>query len=68
MREGRMIARYEFGKLDIEKGQKLSDELGYKTRITRPMSLAEITSQDEKQFEMKKTEIIGFRRMAELQV
>jgi len=67
MREGRLIARYEFGKLEARKAQALSDHLGFKTRITCSMSLAEITSQDEKQFATKKTEIVGFRRMAELQ-
>lgn len=67
MREGRLIARYEFGKLGIPKAQKLSDSLGYDKKITRPMSLAEITSQNEKPFETNKTEIVGFRRMAELQ-
>lgn len=59
MRKGRLIARYEFGKLPIEKAQKLSDKLGYKTRIDNPMSLAEITNQDEQSFNQNKPSI-GF--------
>lgn len=62
LRKGRLIAKYEFGKLSIEKSQRLSDHLGFKNVITRPMTVAEITNQDERTFETKQVETIGFRR------
>jgi len=62
MRKGRLIARYEFGKLNIEKAQQLSDHLGLKQLIKKPMTLAEITNADEKEFDMEKIEVMGFRR------
>ncbi len=64
MRKGRLIAKYEFGKLSIKKAQQLSDHLGFKKRITQPMTLAEIGNPDEKQYAAPKTEVMGFRREA----
>ena len=49
LRKGRLIANYEFDKLDIESSKLLSDKLGYGTEaITEPMTLAEIYNQGEK--------------------
>ena len=62
MRKGRLIAKYEFGKLPVAKSQKLSEHLGFKNIITKPMTVAEITNQHEKEFETKQVEVIGFRR------
>ncbi len=62
MRKGRLIAKYEFGKLGVEKAQRLSRHLGFERTITRPMTLAEISNQHEKEFETKTVEVIGFRR------
>jgi hypothetical protein len=62
MRKGRLIAKYEFGKLGIEKAQMLSDHLGFTSVIKLPMTLAEVASQNEKQAETKKMEVVGFRR------
>ncbi len=62
MRKGRLIAKYEFGKLEIKKAQKLSDQLGFDTVINEPMTLAEIANQHDKVFEAKKVEVVGFRR------
>lgn len=62
MRKGRLIARYEFGKLSTEKAQMLSDHLGLGKTISQPMTLAEITSQDEMSSVERKVEVIGFRR------
>ena len=45
LRKGRLIARHEFGKLNIENAQKLSETLGFNLKITEPMTLAEIYSQ-----------------------
>ena len=62
MRKGRLIAKYEFGKLGVEKAQQLSLHLGFDNTISRPMTVAEISNQHEKAFETKQVEIIGFRR------
>ena len=65
LRKGRLIAKYEFGRLRVPKAQKLSDHLGLKQTINRPMTLAEITNPGEKEYEANKTEVLGFRRREE---
>src|ERR1700760_2868378 len=45
LRKGRLIARYEFGKLGVDKAQRLSKSLGFDTMIDKPMTLAEIANQ-----------------------
>ncbi|CAF0874784.1 unnamed protein product [Adineta ricciae] len=46
LRKGRLIANYEFNKLDVESSKILSDKLGYGTeQITESMTLAEIYNQ-----------------------
>lgn len=62
MRKGRLIARYEFGKLETAKAQALSNELGYNRIIARPMTLAEITNPDETICTKPQVSIMGFRR------
>jgi hypothetical protein len=62
MRKGRLIAKYEFGKLNKEKSQLLSKELGFDTMITEPMTIAEIANQDQTEYETEKVEVVGFRR------
>lgn len=62
LRKGRLIAKYEFGKLDIGKAQQLSDHLGFKRTITRPMTVAEISNQGSMEFETSQVQVIGFRR------
>lgn len=62
LKKGRLIARYEFGKLSVAKSQRLSDHLGFKTIITRPMAVAEIAGQHEKTQKTNSIEIIGFRK------
>ncbi|MFT3703501.1 MAG: AAA family ATPase [Agriterribacter sp.] len=66
MRKGRLIAKYEFGKLSIEKSQRLSDHLGFNNVITEPMTMAEIANPHEKQYEAKQVQVIGFRRESTL--
>lgn len=66
MRKGRLIAKYEFGKLGIEKAQRLSQHLGFDTEITRPMTVAEIAKQHEPEAIMNRVEVIGFRRQETL--
>ncbi len=62
MRKGRLIARYEFGKLNKTKAQLLSNHLGFNTMVEQSMTIAEIANQDDKEYETKKTEVVGFRR------
>ena len=62
LRKGRLIAKYEFGKLSVSKSQKLSNHLGFNTTITRPMAVAEIAGQHEKTEKSESIEVIGFRR------
>jgi ATP-dependent 26S proteasome regulatory subunit len=66
LRKGRLIAKYEFGKLHISKAKALSQHLGLQQEINKPMTLAEITNPDDNHYEPKKTNVIGFRRMEEL--
>lgn len=48
LRKGRLIANYEFNKLDIESSKILSGKLGFGIEtITEPMTLAEIYNQNE---------------------
>jgi ATPase family associated with various cellular activities (AAA) len=62
MRKGRLIAKYEFGKLGVEKAQRLSRHFGFTNSITRPMSIAEIANPGEKEVPVERTEVMGFRR------
>ena len=62
LRKGRLIARYEFGKLGIDKAQQLSNHLGFDKTISEPMTIAEIANPDEKNEVGQRTEILGFRR------
>lgn len=66
MRKGRLIAKYEFGKLGVEKANRLSKYLGYDVNIDQPMTIAEIANPTEKTQPVKRTEVIGFRRQIEL--
>ena len=54
MRKGRLIAKYEFKELDTEKAKRLSKKLGFDTNICRPMTLADIYNQNEKEFSQVK--------------
>jgi len=62
MRKGRLIAKYEFGKLDTAKAQILSDSLGFTNMIEKPMTLAEITNPGDMEAVRPLTQVIGFRR------
>jgi hypothetical protein len=66
MRKGRLIAKYEFAKLDVVKAQRLSNHLGLQQKIDKPMTLAEITNPEETFNKPEIVKVIGFRRMEEL--
>ncbi len=61
MRKGRLIARYEFEELSVEKSRQLSEKLGFRTEITAPMTLAAIYNQEERDFNPgKRRNQLGF--------
>ncbi len=62
LRKGRLIAKYEFGKLGIEKAQDLFNHLGFSNIITKPMTIAEIAHPNEQEHNPEKMEVFGFRR------
>lgn len=62
LRKGRLIAKYEFKKLDTVKAQTLSDHLGFGKKIDRPMTIAEITNPDDMDGSKPQVHAIGFRR------
>ncbi len=64
MRKGMLIAKYEFGKLGINKSQRLSRHLGFDSVINEPMTIAEIAHQHEKMQVTERVEVLGFRRSA----
>lgn len=66
LRKGRLIAKYEFGKLGTNKAQRLSDHLGFDTVISKPMTIAEIANQHEKNEIKDNIEVIGFTRQNEI--
>jgi len=61
-RKGRLIARYEFGKLSAIKAQRLSNHLGFNNDIDKPMTLAEITHPGEQEDDDQRIQVMGFRR------
>ena len=62
MRKGRLIAKYEFKELEVEKAQLLSEKLGFKSEINCPQTLTAIYNQEDKEFsQVKRREHIGFR-------
>jgi hypothetical protein len=64
LRKGRLIAKYEFEKLNAVKAQRLSDHLGFKNIIDKPMTIAEITNPDDMAVEQPVMQVMGFRREA----
>ncbi|MDJ1505121.1 AAA family ATPase [Xanthocytophaga agilis] len=65
LREGRLIAKYEFNKLSVEKSRALSEHLGHNRLISEPMTIAEITNPQAKKFRSKEPfRVIGFQREA----
>jgi len=60
LRKGRLLAKYEFRELEKKKAQVLSDKLGFDTKITKEMTLAEIYNQDKPDFKEEKSSV-GFK-------
>lgn len=67
MRKGRMIAKYEFKELEINKAQALSNKLGFDSTIHLPMTLTDIYNQEEKVYHAsQKRNRIGFQAVKEI--
>lgn len=62
MRKGRLIARYEFGKLKIDKAQQLCDFLEREITVKREMTLAELMNANNTDYAGQNIRPIGFRR------
>lgn len=61
MRKGRLIAKYEFKELTVEKAQHLSNKLKFTTTITHPTTLTDIYHQNDMAFaETNNSQSIGF--------
>lgn len=58
MRKGRLISKYEFTNLEIEKTNALLKELGHDFVSKKPLSLAEIFHFDDDDYDVKKINII----------
>lgn len=62
LRKGRLIAKYDFQDLVVEKAAKLSQKLGFNSIITTSMPLSAIYNQDEPNFhKTRKLNPIGFQ-------
>ena len=61
MRKGRLIAKYEFKDLELEKARTLTRKLGFEKNVTAPMALTAIYNHDEIDFiQSKRSNPIGF--------
>jgi hypothetical protein len=60
LRKGRLIFKYEFTELKKEKAQKLSDKLGFNTKIEEDMTLTDVYNQNEIDFGKEEVHRIGF--------
>jgi hypothetical protein len=61
LRKGRLIAKYEFKELNVDKAQALSNKLGFTSIIETPMTLSAIYNQDEDDYQYSKEKTIGFK-------
>lgn len=62
LRKGRLIAKYDFQDLAIEKANKLSGKLGFETEFKSAMPLSMIYNQEDKNFHKpRKLSAIGFQ-------
>src|SRR5690606_12855406 len=60
LRKGRLIAKYEFGKLSVTKAQRLSELQATGLRVVNPMTVAEILNHEERSYDQERPRI-GFR-------
>lgn len=62
LRKGRLIAKYEFKELEVNKAQELSNKLGFNSKIDQPMALTAIYNQGDSDFKQtQQRKPIGFQ-------
>jgi hypothetical protein len=61
LRKGRLLARYEFKELEIDKARSLARRIGKYDTITKPMTVSEIYNLDEKGFGNISPRSVGFQ-------
>jgi hypothetical protein len=61
LRKGRILARYEFKELELNKARALSQKIGKNVNIEKPMTVSDIYNIENPSFENKPTEHIGFK-------
>jgi len=60
LRKGRLIARYEFEELSVDKAQKLCDKLNIEAKIDKPTVLSEIYNKDQQDYGEIPAKKMGF--------
>ena len=60
LRKGRLISEYKFENLNVKKSNKLLKKIGIKTKVDKPLSLADIYYYNEKPNHNKENNNIGF--------
>lgn len=58
LRKGRLISKYEFNNLSVDKANVLLDELGIKEKTTKTLSLAEIFYYNDDNYDVKNNKSI----------
>ncbi len=61
LRKGRLIARYEFKELELQKAKTLAQKIGKNVTIEHPMTVSDIYNLNEKDFENTPAKKIGFK-------
>jgi hypothetical protein len=61
LRKGRLLARYEFKELEVNKARKLAQKIGKNVLIERPMTVSDIYNLDEKGFDNIPSKPVGFK-------
>jgi hypothetical protein len=65
LRKGRLIAKYEFKELSVDKAQALSNTLGFSSVIESPMTLSAIYNQSENEYQYSnRKHTIGFKTVS----
>ena len=60
LRKGRLLARYEFKELEINKAQALAYKIGKDVIIDKPMTVSDIYNIEEQSFENVPVKSVGF--------
>ena len=61
LRKGRLLARYEFKELEINKAQSLANKIGKNITIEKPMTVSDIYNLEGRSFENPAVKSVGFK-------